>query len=236
LIFKKVKNVVDRELGQITPACTDEADAAGTPTRAHYAHLLAHRLDVPRLNRLFFALVPDASAAQSILEVVRQLGIRLQPGGRAIAAGKLHLTLSFLGDAVSDAQERAARDAASTVSGAPFEFGLNLAGSFAGRSTPWWLGPQDMPEALEHLQRSLQDALHRAQVPVDRKRFVPHVTVLRDARMRLAPTRVPTVRVAVSDFVLLRSVVGADADAAYQTVQRWPLIPARKVQQQLDLG
>lgn len=187
-----------------------------------------------RLNRLFFALTPEAALQHAMADAAHRLAVRLQPGGHAVASERLHLTLAFLGDAVPAVDEAAALAAGAQVAAAPFELVLDQAGSFPGRAGPWWLGPCATPAGLEHLHRSLHDALLRQRVPLDRKRFVAHVTVRRDARMRLAPTRIEPLRWPVQHFGLLRSAIGAGMGNAYELLAQWPLRASGR-QAQLDL-
>lgn len=193
-----------------------------------------------QLNRLFFALWPDEAARSASREAARQLQLRLQPGGYLSSPERYHLTLLFLGDQVRPEHEQAALRAAEGLRAAPFELCLDQAGSFRNKSVPWWLGPRQPPEALTQLHERLREAMARAQVPVERMRFVPHLTIARDARRVLPPTPVTPIRWAVQDFVLIRSRLDRQP-LEYEILGRWPLTGAAATAPpssppQLDLG
>lgn len=186
-------------------------------------------------NRLFFALIPDGATMEACHKAARDLGVRMQPGGKAIPPANYHLTLAFLGNRVNDKDEAAARSVAIEVKEAPFDLTLNQASSFAGTGSTWWLGPMESPPGLERLRRSLYEQLVQMRVPVDRKRFVPHVTVYRDAGMRLPPTRIPPIAWPISAFALMRSELGLAAPI-YSVVEQWPLHAKEEIQaQQISL-
>lgn len=182
-------------------------------------------------NRLFFALIPDSATQEACHKAARDLAVRMQPGGKSIPPTNYHLTLAFLGDRVSTIDEAAARGVAQELREGPFSLMLNQASSFAGTKSNWWLGPMESPPGLERMRRSLYEGLVQARIPVDRKRFVPHVTVQRDAGLRLPPTRIPPIEWTVSAFALMRSDMGPSV-SVYSIVEQWPLQAKAEVQSQ----
>lgn len=194
-----------------------------------------------QLNRLFFALWPSAAVRTACRDAARQLSIRLQPGGRLSSPELYHLTLLFLGDQVSASREAAALRAAATVLSPPFALTLDQAGSFRNRAIPWWLGARETPPQLDTLHERLRDAMLRADVAPERMKFVPHLTIVRDASQSLPPTPIAPIAWAVDEFVLIRSRLDL-RPAQYEVLGRWPLShqappPAPSpVKAQLDLG
>ncbi|HUP93069.1 MAG TPA: RNA 2',3'-cyclic phosphodiesterase [Solimonas sp.] len=176
-----------------------------------------------QLNRLFFALWPDAAVEAAALEAARELRVRMQPGGHLTRPGMLHVTLSFLGNTVSAEQEAAAQQCAARVRAEPFTLALEQAGSFRGAKFPWWLGPREAPPALLALHHQLHELLLRARVAPEREKFAPHLTVLRDAAMFLPPTPIRPIEWQVREFVLMRSRMDLQP-AVYEELGRWPLI------------
>ena len=87
----------------------------------------------------------------------------------------MHLTLAFIGE-YPDAQP--VLDALETVKFRPFALQLEGAGSFGDL---WWAGLKGS-EPLKNLVRQVRHALADAEIPFDKKRFVPHITILRKAR------------------------------------------------------
>lgn len=193
-----------------------------------------------QLNRLFFALWPDEAVRRNCHEAARELKVRLHPGGYASAAERYHLTLLFLGDQVSPAHEARALQAARLVQAPPFTLTLDQAGSFrSARKVPWWLGARRPPAELAALHERLRDAMLRADAPVERMRFAPHLTVMRADRP-LPPTAIAPIEWRVDDFVLIRSRLDLQP-VAYEILGRWPLAgvaasDAVAPPPQLDLG
>lgn len=174
------------------------------------------------LNRLFFALWPSDDVRAACDAAARDLKMRMQPGGYLSAAERYHLTLLFLGDAVSPEKEAAAVQAAARFRGAPFDLLLDHAGSFRNRQIPWWLGAREVPPELPRLHDRLRETLVRAEVVPERMKFVPHLTILRDAQAPLPTTAIKPVRWRVEEFVLVRSRLDA-RPMHYELLGRWPL-------------
>lgn len=173
-------------------------------------------------NRLFFALWPSANlraqitAAADVLSAHHSGGYRLNPA-------RYHMTLKFLGDNVATAAETAALDAAARVEAPPFSLRLDQAGSFGNRKIPIWLGSSAIPAELIYLDQALRRAL--GERPRGRKlSFVPHLSVMRDAKLPLPVVRIEPIDWHVEEFVLIRSVLGAKV--SYEILCRYPLTAA----------
>ena len=174
------------------------------------------------LNRLFFALWPGESVRASCSEAARDLRVRMQPSGYLSAPERYHITLLFLGDTVSPEQQVLALQAAASVHAPPFNLKLDSASSFRNKQIPWWLGPREPPVELNLLQERLHEAMTAARVVPERMRFVPHLTILRDARTPLPTTAIKPVEWKVDEFVLLRSRLDVQP-MRYEILGRWPL-------------
>jgi len=175
-------------------------------------------------RRLFFALWPEARVRAGLVRAVDGLLEGHPRAGRRVNPERYHLTLQFLGEIAPDAWDATlARvgGAAATVRSAAFELVLDEAGSFGGARV-WWLGTTHAPDGLRVLWQALDEALRAVGQPLRAEHgFSPHLTVLRDARRRLAPTPVAPVRWPVADFVL----VDSQPPAPYKVLARWPLVP-----------
>lgn len=173
-------------------------------------------------NRLFFALWPDDAVRAAAAAAARRLRVRLPPGGRPSPPERYHITLQFLGSTVPAHEQAAVVEAAARVRAVPFVLRLDQAGSFRARSIPWWLGCREVPAELGRLHEQLRDSLRRIQVSGDRTRFIPHLTIQRDARQSLPPTPIAPIDWHVEDFVLVRSRLDLNP-VAYEVIGRWPL-------------
>ena len=124
-------------------------------------------------KRLFVAVeLPEVMRA----ELVR-LGTHI-PGVRWHPPENLHLTLAFLGDAVSTEVQTRLRATLPTVRVPPFFLPLTGAGSFGGeRPRALWVGTGRGHPHLFALHRAVHDAVLAAGGQADRKPFIPHVTL-----------------------------------------------------------
>lgn len=121
--------------------------------------------------RLFIALQLNdeiKGALQDMQNFMRDRGVK----GNYTKRENLHLTLAFIGEfddpqTVLDAIDRAGLR--------PFEITLSGTGSF---KSLWWAGI-DGGMALQSFARRLRRELDAAGIPYDRKKFSPHITLIR---------------------------------------------------------
>ncbi len=173
-------------------------------------------VSAPRL-RLFFALWPDDAARAPL---ARYAGAaHAACGGRLMRPQNLHFTLAFLGDTEAGRLE-ALLGAAAGVE--PRRFAIEV-----DRVEYWrhnrivWAGASIVPDALAALVAELRAALDAGEFGYDARPFVPHVTLLRDARPATLPDFAP-VTWRADRFVLVKSVPGGD----YAIVREWVVSPA----------
>ena len=172
-------------------------------------------------QRLFFALLPDASTREAMARGVdTQLGAGIS--GRRTPSALYHMTLSYLGefDSAPASLVDAACRAAATVRVPSFDLPLCRLGSFRqGRGWLWWLGPDSPPPGLQALWQALDAALLDARIrrPPDTA-FRPHVTVLRGCDRAPPGDALVDVAWRVREFALVSSQA-----AAYRPLGRWPL-------------
>jgi 2'-5' RNA ligase len=178
-------------------------------------------------HNLFFALWPSDAVRAEITAAARQLRAESAPQGRWINPLRYHLTLHYLGNhaAIPPTLLALALAAGDAVHTAPFELVLDRAGSFRNRDIPWWLGCDEAPAGLQALWNAIAESFKTVgSDALDRSRLTPHVTILRDARTPLAPTPIAPIAWPVDGFVLIDSVLGAEAK--YTELRRWALAPA----------
>lgn len=98
-------------------------------------------------------------------------------GAQWVPLPNLHLTIRFIGE-VNEQQLQFIKEELREVSLLPFSLRLKDLGHFSGRSGPniIWVGVDPMEELLE--LRTLVDlALLKANVPLEKLNFKPHVTL-----------------------------------------------------------
>ena len=105
------------------------------------------------------------------------------PGARWLNEEQLHLTLRFIGE-VDENEANDIDDALATIRAPKFTLELAGVGEFGGKiPRAIWAGVRGN-EALLHLQKKVETALHRIGTPPDERKFSPHVTL---ARLKSAP-------------------------------------------------
>jgi RNA 2',3'-cyclic 3'-phosphodiesterase len=101
------------------------------------------------------------------------------PGAKWVDAGNFHLTLRFIGEV---AEDRAADidDALVRLRATRFDLQLAGAGVFGGGDKPrnLWVGVERSPKLLA-LRDKIEQALIRAGLPPEPRKFTPHVTLAR---------------------------------------------------------
>lgn len=168
--------------------------------------------------RLFFAVWPAPEVQQVLGEIARDA--QRECGGRAVPARNIHLTLVFLGDLP---RERATslETIASATRGHRFALTVDRL-EYWRHNRILWARATSCPEALQALVARLQDALAGAAFRFDRRPYVPHVTLVRNARRAPAQGRCPQVDWYVDGFALVESAPH-ERGRAYQVLRSWPL-------------
>ena len=150
--------------------------------------------------RLFIAIQFDDEILDELREFQEDLkakGVK----GRYTVMENLHLTLAFIGDYgnpddVLDAMEQA--------DFRPLEITLDGVGNFGDL---FWVGLADNPPLAAFVKR-LRHSLADSGIPFDRKRFSPHITLIRDyycPEGRVPVTDPPAGRMTVNRISLMRS-------------------------------
>lgn len=180
---------------------------------------------LPRPERLFFALVPDAETTARVVAARERLASEVGPGGRPLRPDRLHISLHGVGEFVHLDKRyiRAAREAGRAVSIRPFEVALPSVMTFGRSRLKDRAGPRPLVllaegDPLLELHGALGAAMRRVGLRAG-IRFTPHMTLLYGARP--IPARaIDPIRFSVREFVLVRSMSGR---ARYDVVDRWPL-------------
>ena len=155
--------------------------------------------------RLFIAVLFDdvlRAALCGVQDAFRRAGVR----GNYTRPENLHLTLAFIGE-YPDAQ--AVLDVVDAVPFEPARLRLSGVGAFGDL---WWVG-LDADPALAAYVRRLRHALSDAGIPFDRKRFSPHITLVRRAvpgPNGMPGVRVPGAAMTAAGATLMRSDCGRD--------------------------
>lgn len=147
--------------------------------------------------RLFIAIHLSDDMKAALTDAQRAMfdrGVR----GNFSPAENLHLTLAFIGDYPA---AEPVLDALNTVTFSPFELSLEGIGCFGDL---WWAGLQDSVP-LAAVARRVRRALAENGIPFDRKRFSPHITLVRRASKAAAGLRIAPGSMTVQTISLMRS-------------------------------
>jgi 2'-5' RNA ligase len=171
-------------------------------------------------TRVFFALWPGLAVRSALAEAAA--GAQAECGGRATALSKLHVTLFFVGE-VERARIGVLESCAGAVRAEPFELDMGVLGYWRHNRIVW-AGARQSPAALGSLAAQLTANLALAGIAAEDRPYVPHVTLVRNARAATTHTRLNPPAWDVREFVLVESVRAASA-SRYEVLARWPLAP-----------
>ena len=151
--------------------------------------------------RLFIAIPFDSTFKKALKDVqneLRQQGVT----GNYSRTDNLHMTLAFIGE-YDDPNH--VIDVTRSVSFKPFTIKLTETGCFGDIR---WCGISNCPE-LYALVKKLRYALAYAEIPFDKKRFNPHITILRKSSLPYgfnpADVKVTQAEMSVDHFSLMES-------------------------------
>lgn len=155
--------------------------------------------------RLFLAVQLSNEMKKAIISAQNKLK-QNKVSGRYTDVQNLHLTLAFIGeygntDNVLEAMEQVHFES----------FQLKLGGHIGSFGDLLWAGLEQSDE-LEKLDRQLRHSLAEYHIPFDKKKFNPHITLLRNAVIPtyayISSINIDKVSMKVSEVSLMRSEHG----------------------------
>ncbi len=156
---------------------------------------IEHRI---KKMRLFIAISLSPDMKDSLINIQNSFynaGIR----GNYTAEENLHLTLVFIGEYPNPQN---ILDALEGISFVPFTLSLGGIGLFRDL---WWAEIESSP-ALDAVVRRIKRALAENGIPFDKKRFFPHITLLRKASASMLPSEeIRSTSMTVNEITLFRS-------------------------------
>ena len=147
-------------------------------------------------------------------------GELVNASGRWVHTDDLHITLRFLG---SVPQERMACIAQAAEKIRAKEFSLSI-----DRLSCWprpgivWAGPTRIPQELKALVKQLTGTLNDCGCIEEKRRYQPHVTLLRQASPVAEQALPQVIEWHVDHFVLVESRPGGEPPW-YSVIDGWPL-------------
>lgn len=172
-----------------------------------------------RKRKLFFALWPDETTRQRLVEVVQDItagGVRMPPEN-------LHITLVFVGY-VDESTQHCMEAAAQAIDMPSFVVQLDRIDSFGQKIL--WAGSNNPPETLFALQAQLDARLADAcGYHPEARRYRPHVTLERKLKQPLQTEIKEPVIWTADRFALVASVPSPEqrTPPRYEPLRFWPL-------------
>lgn len=168
--------------------------------------------------RVFYALWPDAALAERLYS----LGGALQQhcGGRRMRRETLHMTLAFVGE-VPAGRVGLLIEAGGAVAGRAFRMDLDTLGYWA-RKRIVWAGCSQTPDAASRLAGDVAAALLARGFEIEKRSFLPHVTLLRNAGPVDTGSEGGETNWACTEFVLVASQ-RSSTGAFYRRLAAWAL-------------
>ena len=153
---------------------------------------------------LFIAIQFTESLRRSLEDLQNRMRIQGVTGNYT-RSENLHLTLAFIGDYGDPCQ---VLDVIESADFRPFELQLEGVGTFGDL---FWAGIRENKELTGYVKR-LRRALSDAGIPYDRKKFSPHITLIRKVSYRngkaIPVTESPKGKMKVGRISLMRSERG----------------------------
>ena len=147
--------------------------------------------------RLFVGIPLSAELKNAVIGTMHEMkaaGVK----GSYVPAGNLHLTLAFIGET---REAERVKEALQTVSVKPFRLTLTQPGSFGDLV---YLGVKGN-QGLSLAAKAVREALDRAGIPYDRKKFEPHITIIRKAVGNYRSVAAPEGEMMVKTISLMKS-------------------------------
>lgn len=165
---------------------------------------------------MFFALWPDEQARAALGTLIRELSVDC--GGRAVRAANLHLTLAFLGDVPAPRIPLIAHTV-DAIRVEPFALEFDECGYWRHNRIVW-AGATQCPAALHELVDALGETLQAHGFRREVREYVPHITLLRDARRAPKKGMDGPIGWRAMGFTLVQSV-RRERVLAYEIVRSW---------------
>jgi 2'-5' RNA ligase len=133
------------------------------------------------MTRTFIALEMNEHLQRHLEEVISRVALAL-PTARWVDPASIHLTLAFLGELTADRVEEAVQATESSARQCKsFSYTLSPLGIFGDVRHPRviWMGVHEPTGSLTHLHAALSRELERRGFEVEKRPFLPHLTLAR---------------------------------------------------------
>ncbi|WMS89161.1 RNA 2',3'-cyclic phosphodiesterase [Pleionea litopenaei] len=167
-------------------------------------------------HRLFFALDFEDDFKQQL----HSWSINQPIDGRRVELNNLHLTLLFLGS-IKNHQVYDIIDNVELPEIPTFDISVQKTGYFPKQEILFCEISEGEQEVM-HISRVLSNSMQQLKSHREKKRFVPHITLARDAKPPVDFPITPTLSTRIDRFCLMESIQ-VKSGMHYETVESWPL-------------
>lgn len=149
--------------------------------KRYFANLTYDNIDIALINlmRFFIALeIPKQNIAQ--FQAIQASLHTLIPQARLTTLDKIHLTLAFMGEQPNQLTDRFINLIKEAVTEIPaFEITPAYIDGFPTIHHPavLWIGVKGDVDKLFLIHERIEDGLKNLRLPIDEKRFVPHISI-----------------------------------------------------------
>ena len=147
--------------------------------------------------RLFVAIELSDDLKKNITGAMHEMK-KAGVNGTYVPTQNLHLTLAFIGE-TDDA--KTAKNALSAIQFKPFRLALSELGTFGDIL---WVGVKGN-QGLSAAAKAVREALDTAGINYDKKKFSPHITLIRKMSGKWKQVKAPKGEMTVSKISLMKS-------------------------------
>ncbi len=147
--------------------------------------------------RLFVAIELSDEMKKAAVQILHTLK-KNKVTGNYTPVQNLHVTLCFIGE-VSDSKP--IEEALSTVTFKPFKLGFTEIGNFGDLIHIGTRGGQ----GINNLAASIRKTFDEAGIEYDKKKFVPHITLIRKASGKIGKVEIPGADMMVKKVSVMKS-------------------------------
>lgn len=179
--------------------------------------------------RSFVALTVPSTISNALGDITATLAYQDKSHAvRWVDQENFHITLAFLGDQAEDQLEQLAEELDQRLPEAGIPISLRNFSPFPESRPKLIAAMVEKSEELTQLHQQVQSALLSANIKVDKKRFIPHITLgrLRHSKNHFAGKIPMSVDLsAVVDEVAIFESILTPQGAEYEALFRFPLEP-----------
>ena len=139
--------------------------------------------------RFFIALEIPEGDKQALKNVQNRL-LETVPGVKLTDSNKLHLTLVFVGEQKDELKESLIEIVSRAADGIhPFSVTPSYIDGFPNIHNPHtlWVGVKGDVDKLHILREKIKDGLKELNLPVDERKFIPHIAVGKTSNIKITP-------------------------------------------------